>query len=96
VPAGVDRAAYRIVREALTNAARHGTGSADVVLDFGETSLDVLVTNPVPEHGSASKGGGHGIVGMRERALLLGGALEAGAADGVFRVHATLPYREAS
>jgi signal transduction histidine kinase len=96
VPASVDHAAYRIVREALTNAARHGTGSADVALDFGESSLDVLVTNPVPEHASPSMGGGHGIVGMRERALLLGGTLEAEAVDGVFRVHATLPYREAS
>jgi signal transduction histidine kinase len=39
---------------------------------------------------------GHGIVGMRERALLLGGSLDAGPADGGFRVRALLPYREGS
>jgi signal transduction histidine kinase len=96
LPAGVDRAAYRIVREALTNAARHGTGRAEVELDFGEGALEVLVTNPVPAGGAAASRGGHGIVGMRERALLLGGTLEAGAANGMFRVRATLPYGETS
>jgi signal transduction histidine kinase len=49
-----------------------------------------LVTNPA-EHGAAD-GEGHGIVGMRERALLLGGTLDAGAADGAFSVRARLPY----
>jgi signal transduction histidine kinase len=96
LPAGVDRAAYRIVREALTNAARHGTGSAEVELDFGENALEVLVTNPMPADGAVASRGGHGIIGMRERALLLGGTLEAGAESGVFRVRATLPYGEAS
>jgi signal transduction histidine kinase len=96
LPAGVDRAAYRIVREALTNAARHGTGSADVELDFGENALEVLVTNPMPADGAVASRGGHGIIGMRERALLLGGTLEAGAENGKFRVRATLPYGEAS
>ena len=43
-----------------------------------------------------ANGGGHGLVGMRERAVLLGGTLEATAADGVFRVRASLPYREPS
>jgi signal transduction histidine kinase len=96
LPAGVDRAAYRIVREALTNAARHGKGSAEVELDFGENALEVLVTNPMPADRAVASRGGHGIMGMRERALLLGGTLEAGAENGVFRVRATLPYGEAS
>jgi signal transduction histidine kinase len=90
--AAVDLAAYRIVQEALTNAARHGDGSADVVLRFGAEQLDITVINRV-EHGETpAAGGGHGVVGMRERATLLGGRLEAGAENGVFRVRAVLPY----
>ena len=91
----VDRAAYRIVQEALTNAARHGHGRADVVLRFGDETLEIAITNPVAGDGSPAAGGGHGLVGMRERAALLGGRLEAGAEDGVFRVLAALPYGEA-
>jgi signal transduction histidine kinase len=53
------------------------------------------VTNPTPP-GSIPRNGGHGIVGMRERAHLLGGSLEAAAGDGLFRVHARLPYRDDS
>jgi signal transduction histidine kinase len=87
----VDRAAYRIVQEALTNAARHGDGGADVVLRFGTEALEVIVTNPVSGDGS-TEGGGHGLVGMRERAALLAGRLEAGREDGVFGVRAVLPY----
>jgi signal transduction histidine kinase len=93
---GVDQAAYRILREALTNAARHGAGGAEVELEFGRSALGIAVRNPVPAGGQVANRGGHGIVGMRERALLLGGTLEAVAADGVFRVHGSLPYREAS
>jgi signal transduction histidine kinase len=89
----VDRAAYRILQEALTNAARHGQARADVELGFGEAELEFTVRNPVAP-GAAPEGGGHGIVGMRERAALLGGTLEAGASDGVFRIHARLPYRK--
>jgi signal transduction histidine kinase len=88
---GVDQAAYRILQEALTNAARHGSGSADVEVDFGPRALALIVSNPLPA-GAASTGTGHGIVGMRERAVLLGGVLEAGVADGRFRVRAELPY----
>jgi signal transduction histidine kinase len=87
---GVDQAAYRILQEALTNAARHGRGSADVRVAFGSTALELTVTNAASTNGDA--GVGHGIVGMRERASLLGGSLEAGASNGVFRVRARLPY----
>jgi signal transduction histidine kinase len=87
----VDQAAYRILQEALTNAARHGDGSASVDICFGAEALELVVSNPV--HPSlAPAGRGHGIVGMCERAVLLGGALEAGASDGVFNVRARLPY----
>ena len=88
---GLDQAAYRILQEALTNAARHGAGSAVVEIGFGPTSLELTVTNPTGR-GSSAGADGHGIVGMRERAALLGGSLEAGASDGRFRVQATLPY----
>jgi signal transduction histidine kinase len=87
----VDQAAYRILQEALTNAARHGQGDADVRVEFGSTAVELTVTNRTPPGGGAH-GGGHGIVGMRERASLLGGSFEAGASDALFRVRARLPY----
>jgi signal transduction histidine kinase len=86
----LDQATYRILQEALTNAARHGNGSAEIEIAFGPTSLGLSVTNPSgPDQASRD---GHGIVGMRERAALLGGTLEAEAGAGVFRVRAQLPY----
>jgi signal transduction histidine kinase len=91
--AAVDRAAYRILQEALTNCARHGTGGARVELEFAEGGLELTVSNDVRNDASArTDGGGHGLVGMRERAALLGGELEAGRLDGTFRVQARLPY----
>jgi signal transduction histidine kinase len=95
LPPGVDQAAYRILREALTNASRHGSGAADVELRYGPSSLELRVSNAVPA-GAASGRTGHGIVGMRERAQLLGGSLETVMDGAVFRLRATLPYREAS
>jgi signal transduction histidine kinase len=89
----LDQAAYRILQEALTNAARHGRGEADVRVAYGARALELSVANAAPPAADAD-GGGHGIVGMRERASLLGGSLEAGAVDGTFRVRARLPYGE--
>ena len=88
-----DQAAYRILQEALTNAARHGAGTARVELEFGDTAFECTVTNPVPAGRSQRSNGGHGLVGMRERATLLGGTLDAERANGAFRVHARIPYR---
>jgi signal transduction histidine kinase len=88
---GVDQAAYRILQESLTNAARHGRGRAAVDVAFGSKAVELTVTNEAIPDGRPH-GGGHGIVGMRERAALLGGTLEAGASDGIFRVRARLPY----
>jgi signal transduction histidine kinase len=93
LPPAVDQAAYRILQESLTNAARHGRGSADVAIAFAPGTLEIVVTNPAA-HAADGRDGGHGIVGMRERAQLLGGSLHAGASDGVFRVRAHLPYGE--
>jgi signal transduction histidine kinase len=91
---GVDQAAYRILQEALTNAARHASGTVEVNVAFGSNALEITVTNPIPPD-SIPAAGGHGIVGMQERADLLDGSLQAGGADGVFRVHARLPYGDA-
>jgi signal transduction histidine kinase len=90
--AAADQAAYRILQEALTNAARHGTGTARIQVAFGEVALELSVTNPVPAGVSSRSGGGHGLLGMRERATLLGGDLDAGRANGSFRVRARIPY----
>jgi signal transduction histidine kinase len=87
---GVDRAAYRILQETLTNAARHGGGSAEVEIAFGRQALELTVTNPASRDTTPAHG--HGVVGMRERTALLGGSFEAGAENGLFRVRARLPY----
>lgn len=87
-----DQAAYRILQEALTNAARYGTGNADVCVAFGEDRLDLIITNPVTDGPELKIGGGHGLIGMRERATLLGGSLDATRSNRVFRVHAWIPY----
>lgn len=90
-----DQAAYRILQEALTNAAHHGTGSARIGLTFGDAAVELTVTNPVPARTDGDDaprtGGGHGLIGMRERATLLGGSLDTGHANGTFRVRARIP-----
>jgi signal transduction histidine kinase len=91
-----DRGAYRILQEALTNAARHGNGSAVVDVVCAEGAIDITVTNPLRPGYVPRTSGGHGVVGMRERATLLGGSLDASAGDGRFEVHARLPLGEAA
>jgi signal transduction histidine kinase len=93
LPPGLDQAAYRILQEALTNAARHGQGSAEVDISFGPSVLELAVWNPARDREAGSVIG-HGLVGMRERAALLGGTLEAGRRNGGFRIRALLPYGE--
>jgi signal transduction histidine kinase len=92
IPQPVARAAYRIAQEALTNAARHGSGSAEIVLQREPERLLLTVANPVGAARQPSSRGRLGIVGMRERASLLGGEFEAGPHGGEFRVRASLPY----
>jgi signal transduction histidine kinase len=91
LPAAVDLCAYRIVQEALTNTLRHASASrADVVVrtSHGVLELDVRDDGRSPGLGT----GGRGIAGMRERATMLGGTLDAGPLPGGgFRVHARLP-----
>ncbi|GHH80874.1 two-component sensor histidine kinase [Streptomyces sulfonofaciens] len=97
LPAPVELAAYRIVQESLTNALKHASpGRVTVALTVSQGALEVRVTSP---HGPAgaprAPGAGAGLVGMRERTALLGGAFHAGGAataDGaVWTVSATLP-----
>ncbi|GAA3621648.1 histidine kinase [Nonomuraea rosea] len=90
--AATDQAAYRILQQALTNAARHGTGGARVGLDFTGPELKLTVTNPVHSGPAPRRDGGHGLIGMRERALLAGGSLDTSQRNGTFRVHALLPF----
>ena len=87
-----DKATYRILQEALTNAARHGSGGAQIELSFGEAGVELIVTNPVLATDGPRSGGGHGLIGMRERATLLGGSLDAERANGAFRLRAQIPY----
>lgn len=87
-----DQAVYRILQEALTNAARHGAGSARIELAFGDEGVALAVTNPVPADAVPASGGGHGLIGMRERAALLGGSLDTERANGVFCIRARIPY----
>lgn len=89
----LDVCAYRVVQEALTNVMKHAPGAhAHVLVRYGEEDLVVTVVDdgPGPE---GARGGGHGLVGMRERVKLVSGKLEAGRAGSRgFRVHAVLPY----
>jgi signal transduction histidine kinase len=87
-----DQAAYRILQEALTNALRHGRGAAEVGLTYGADGLEIAVSNATAGNGSGTAG--HGIVGMRERASLLGGSLDVRPENGHFDVRARLPYGE--
>ncbi|KJY42930.1 hypothetical protein VR41_05625 [Streptomyces sp. NRRL B-1568] len=98
-----DHAAYRVVQEGLTNAAKHAPGaSITISLRYEPDSLVVEVANgPEPEGagGRATAGavsGGQGLTGLRERARLVGGMVFAGAVeDGGFRLAAVLPYDSA-
>ncbi len=88
VSAGVGLAGYRVVQEALTNALRHGAGTAQVQVRVGD-AVEVEVRNGLG-HG-VPVGAGRGLTGMRERVELFGGTLSAGPVDGEWVVAARLP-----
>ncbi len=92
LPVVVDTTAYRIVQESLTNALRHAdAGRAEVMLRYTTDGLEIRVTDD-GRGANGSGSAGHGVAGMRERAALLGGTLQAAALDdGGFQVRATLP-----
>ncbi|MFI6262099.1 sensor histidine kinase [Micromonospora sp. NPDC051006] len=95
LPAVVSREGYRIVQEALTNAARHGRGPVTLRLDVGPDELELeLVNELLPGQRRPDPGrGGRGLDGVRERVLLLGGRLSAGAEGDRWRIQVRLPYR---
>jgi signal transduction histidine kinase len=91
-PASAQLAVYRILQEALTNALRHGSGEVvDVMLAWHPDRVQLSVRNPVAEPATPGDGRGHGLIGMRERAQLVGGSFTAGVEGDAFVVTATLP-----
>ena len=100
LPQSVDLSAFRIVQEALTNVVKHaGRAPTRVLVGYGSDALELTIRDSggrvarPPARGP----GGHGLIGMRERAALFGGTLTAGPRDDRgFEVHASLPYGEAT
>jgi signal transduction histidine kinase len=94
LPAGVDRSAFRIIQEALTNVLNHaGPAATQVEVDYAATQVRLSVVNDQPTRPPAcAPRGGHGLIGIRERAHACGGTVTAGPmSGGGFAVHAVLP-----
>jgi signal transduction histidine kinase len=93
LPAGVDLTAYRLVQEGLTNAMKHAQATrAEVIVRYVGDAVELVVSDNGRGSGSSADGGGHGLVGMRERVAVYGGELEAGARPGGgYALHARLP-----
>jgi signal transduction histidine kinase len=93
LPPGLDLSAYRIVQEALTNALKHaGHTSATVRVAYQPDRLLLDITNQPGTTPRSRVNGGHGIIGMRERAALFGGSMKAEPqAGGGYRVQAAIP-----
>jgi signal transduction histidine kinase len=89
VPPVVSREAFRIIQESLTNAARHGDGPATLRVRQEEELVIEVVNRRRPD--AVPRAGGHGIEGMRERARLLGGRIDAGPDGPDWRLTARLP-----
>jgi signal transduction histidine kinase len=106
LPPGVDLAAYRVIQEAITNALKHaGAAPTDVCVRYGADDVELEVADRGPGHRLARRrgeaqplaGGGHGLVGVRERVRVFGGELSTGPRPGGgFAVWARIPlYTEA-
>lgn len=93
VPGPIRRAAYRVVQESLTNAAKHAPHApVDISLGTGPGELRLTITNHRGERSGAIPGSGYGLLGMRERVSLARGTLRTGPTDdGGFQVHAAFP-----
>jgi signal transduction histidine kinase len=93
LPIGIELSAYRIVQEALTNALKHaGDAHARVHVHYGTDVLELEVVDDGEGGIAVAPGGGHGLVGMRERVALYGGRLDAeGRTEGGFVVRVKLP-----
>jgi signal transduction histidine kinase len=97
LPPGVDLSAYRIVQEALTNTLKHADATkASVRVRYGAEALEVEVVDNGRGASADGAGEGRGVIGMKERAALLGGDLRVGpGAGGGFAVRARIPLGEA-
>ena len=96
LPEQATQVAYRTAQEGLTNARKHAPGQpVRLGLGFEDGQVTVGVANPLPPDGEtgplAATGAGAGLTGLRERAVLAGGTLEAGPADGTWRIDLTIP-----
>lgn len=93
LPQIADLTAYRVVQESLTNALKHGDGTAELQLAYQPSAVVIEVCNPPrADDGPASSGGGHGLVGMRERVASVDGRFSAGPdPGGAFRVRVEIP-----
>ena len=94
VPAALDLSVYRIAQEALTNTLKHAAArSAAVIVRYGDDAVEIECTDDGSGATAHSNGAtGNGLIGMRERALILGGEIQAGPQpNGGYRVHARLP-----
>ncbi|GAA4546604.1 histidine kinase [Amycolatopsis samaneae] len=94
-PPMVRLAVYRVVQEALTNVAKHAPGAAvTVAVSHTGDATEVRVTNQARPAGPlpGASSGRRGLIGLRERVRLVGGALRAGPKDGGFEVAATVPH----
>ncbi|HZA26134.1 MAG TPA: sensor histidine kinase [Actinomycetota bacterium] len=93
LPQGLEASAYRIIQEALTNVLKHSTATrVEVTLAYLDDALEVTINdNGVPTR-AASRGLGHGLIGMRERVSVFGGSISTGASPtGGWEVRAVLP-----
>jgi signal transduction histidine kinase len=99
LPEAVDRVAYRVIQEALTNAHKHGIEHrAHLLIEVAADDARIVVTNPIdggaPARGERRAGndrGGHGLLGIRERVASVRGTVEAGPSAAGYRLTATLP-----
>lgn len=100
LPAAVDLAAYRVIQEALTNVQKHAGTEAKAEVSVVRVGPNIEITvldNGAGEYDEPADGGGHGLLGMRERVTALRGTLTTGPRyGGGFRVHAILPVKTRS
>jgi len=85
-----ETAMFRVLQEALTNAARHGSGAASVSLSVSDREMALRVANPIGK-AVPKRSQGSGLIGMRERIAAAGGSFEAGQRQGWWEVHAVVP-----
>jgi signal transduction histidine kinase len=98
LPTTTQLAVYRIVQESLTNAYKHGEPGSPVraALTYRPDTVEIAVVNRRADDGVRGPGTGHGLVGMRERAVMTGGTMTAGARGDDFAVAVRMPTVPAS